>query len=44
LLIGVNLILVAYDQPGSKKRHSKGFLRWLNPTNVSPTDFPFKDQ
>jgi drug/metabolite transporter (DMT)-like permease len=43
LLIGMNLILVAYDRPGAK-RHSKGFLRWLNPTDVSPTDFPFKDQ
>lgn len=44
MLIGLNLLLVAYDQPGSTKRYSKGFLRWLNPTNVSPTDFPFKDQ
>lgn len=44
LLIGINLLLVAYDQPGSTKRYSKGFLHWLNPTDVSPTDFPFKDQ
>lgn len=44
LLIGLNLLLVAYDQPGATKRYSKGFLRWLNPTEVSPTDFPFKDQ
>jgi drug/metabolite transporter (DMT)-like permease len=44
ILIGLNLILVTYDQPGSRKRHSTGFLRWLNPTDVSPTDFPFKDQ
>jgi drug/metabolite transporter (DMT)-like permease len=44
LLIGINLLLVAYDQPGSTKRYSKGILHWLNPTDVSPTDFPFKDQ
>jgi drug/metabolite transporter (DMT)-like permease len=44
LLIGLNLLLVAYDQPGNTKRYSKGFLHWLNPTHVSTTDFPFKDQ
>ncbi len=44
LLIGINLLLVAYDKPGSTRRYSKGFLHWLNPTDVSPTDFPFKDQ
>jgi drug/metabolite transporter (DMT)-like permease len=44
MLLGINLFLVSYDQPGSHNRYSKGFLHWLNPTKVSPTDFPFKDQ
>ena len=44
LLICLNLLLVAYERPITSKRHSKGLLRWLNPTDVSATDFPFKDQ
>ena len=43
LLIGLNLLLVAYEKPTSGKRYSKGFLRWLNPPEVSTGDFPFQD-
>jgi len=42
LLIGLNLILVAYDKPPVEKRLGKGFLSWLAPPNISPTDFPFR--
>lgn len=41
LLICVNMILVAYDKPTRVKRIGKGFLSWLNPPSISPTDFPF---
>jgi drug/metabolite transporter (DMT)-like permease len=44
LLIGINLLLVAYDKPPVVKRFGKGFLHWLSPPQISPTDFPFKDQ
>jgi len=44
LLICLNLLLVAYDRPSSGKRYSKGLLRWLNPPDVSPTDFPYQDR
>jgi len=41
-LIGVNLVLVAYDKPPVEKRLGKGFLNWLAPPIISPTDFPFR--
>jgi drug/metabolite transporter (DMT)-like permease len=42
LLIGINMILVAYDKPPLEKRMGKGFLNWLAPPKISPTDFPFR--
>lgn len=42
LLIGLTLLLVAYDKPTAVKRTGKGFLYWLNSPSVSPTDFPFQ--
>lgn len=42
LLIGLNLVLVAYDKPPIEKRLGKGFLNWLAPPQISPTDFPFR--
>jgi len=42
LLIGLNLVLVAYDKPPVEKRLGKGFLNWLAPPRISPTDFPFR--
>lgn len=42
LLIGLNMILVAYDKPPVEKRLGKGFLNWLAPPKISPTDFPFR--
>jgi len=44
LLISLNLLLVAYDRPAKGKRYSKGLLRWLNPPDISPTDFPYQDR
>jgi drug/metabolite transporter (DMT)-like permease len=44
LLISLNLLLVAYDKPSSGKRYSKGLLRWINPPEVSTTDFPYQDR
>jgi len=42
LLIALNLVLVAYDKPPVEKRLGKGFLTWLAPPKISPTDFPFR--
>ncbi len=42
LLIGLNMVLVAYDKPPVIKRFGKGFLNWLTPPSISPTDFPFR--
>lgn len=43
LLLCLNMLLVAYDKPTSIKRVGKGFLSWLNPPKISPTDYPFHD-
>ena len=42
LLIALNLVLVAYDKLPVEKRLGKGFLNWLTPPSISPTDFPFR--
>lgn len=44
LLIALNLLLTAYDQPTVSKRLGRGFLSWLNPPKVSPTDLPYQGQ
>jgi drug/metabolite transporter (DMT)-like permease len=41
ILIGLNMLLVAYDKPTTVKRAGKGFLFWLNPPSISPNDYPF---
>jgi Predicted permease, DMT superfamily len=43
-LIVLNLVLAAFDKNAPQKRHARGFLRWLDPPAVHPTDFPFRDQ
>jgi drug/metabolite transporter (DMT)-like permease len=43
LLICFNLVLVIFDKPTSTKRSGKGFLYWLNPPLVNPTDSPFQE-
>jgi len=43
-LISLNLLLAAYDKPSPQKRHGQGFLRWLDPPSIHPSDFPFQDQ
>lgn len=44
LLIGLNMLLVAYDKPTAVKRTGKGFLFWLNPPSITPNDYPFQNQ
>ncbi|MHC1741223.1 MAG: DMT family transporter [Anaerolineaceae bacterium] len=43
-LISLNLFIATFDKPVPQKRQAKGFLRWLDPPSVHPTDFPFQDQ
>lgn len=43
LLICLNLVLVIFDKPTSRKRSGRGFLYWLNPPLVHPTDAPFQE-
>jgi drug/metabolite transporter (DMT)-like permease len=43
-LIILNLILAAFDKNAPQKRQATGFLRWLDPPSIHPTDFPFQDQ
>jgi len=43
LLICLNLVLVIFDKPTSRKRSGRGFLYWLNPPLVNPTDSPFQE-
>jgi drug/metabolite transporter (DMT)-like permease len=43
-LICLNLFLATFDKPSPQKRQAHGFLRWLDPPSVHPTDFPFQDQ
>ena len=37
-MLALNLVLVGIDQPPAAKRHRSGFLGWLTPARVSPTD------
>jgi drug/metabolite transporter (DMT)-like permease len=43
-LIALNLFLASFDNSSPQKRQAKGFLRWLDPPSVHPTDFPYQDQ
>lgn len=43
-LISLNLFVATFDKPSPQKRQARGFLRWLDPPSVHPTDFPFQDQ
>ena len=43
-LISLNLFVATFDRPSPQKRQARGFLRWLDPPSVYPTDFPFQDQ
>jgi len=41
LFIFASLFLLVFDSPTRVKRNGKGFLYWLNPPVVNPTDYPF---
>lgn len=43
LFISLSLILVIIDKPPTIKRKGKGFLYWLNPPAINPTDTPFQN-
>jgi drug/metabolite transporter (DMT)-like permease len=43
-LIILNLLLAGFDKSTPQKRHAHGFLRWLDPPSIHPTDFPYRDQ
>ncbi len=43
LIIGLNMLLMAYDKPTAVKRTGKGFLFWLNPPSIAPNDYPFQN-
>jgi len=40
-LLMASIILVGYDKIGAQKRHSSGWLSWLNPPKVPNTTNPF---
>ena len=42
VLICLNLIFVIFDKPTSNKRNGRGFLYWLNPPLINPTDAPYQ--
>ncbi len=43
-LIGASIVLVGFDKPTPEKRHSKGFLSWLNPASIDPNEIPWQVQ
>lgn len=44
VMLGLSMLLVGFDQPTPEKRRSTGWLAWLNPPSVSPTDLPWRSQ
>lgn len=43
-LIGASIVLVGFDKPTPEKRHSSGFLAWLNPAQIDPNDIPWQSK
>jgi len=43
-LLLVSLFLVSFDKPPTEKRKKTGWLAWLNPPKISPTDIPMQSQ
>jgi len=41
-LLMVNLLLVGFDKLPPEKRHNSGWLGWLSPPSVNPTDLPWQ--
>ena len=43
-LLSINLILVGFDQITPQKRSKTGWLAWLNPPKINPSDIPWNSQ
>ena len=43
-LLLLSLFLVSFDKPPTEKRKRTGWLAWLNPPQISPTDIPMQSQ
>ena len=43
-LLLISLFLVSFDRPPTEKRRKTGWLAWLNPPQISPTDIPMQSQ
>lgn len=43
-LLAVSLLLVGFDKITPQKRNATGWLAWLNPPKISPTDYPWNSQ
>jgi len=41
-LLMVSLLLVGFDKLPPDKRHNSGWLAWLNPPQINPTDLPWQ--
>jgi len=41
LLLFGSLFMIGFDQPVPHKRHSTGWLAWLNPPGIRPDDLPW---
>jgi drug/metabolite transporter (DMT)-like permease len=41
-LLMVSLLLVGFDSPPPDKRHTSGWLGWLSPPHVNPTELPWQ--
>jgi drug/metabolite transporter (DMT)-like permease len=44
VLLLASLFLVSFDKPPTEKRRKTGWLAWLNPPQISPTDIPMQSQ
>lgn len=44
VLLSLNLILVGLDKITPQKRSKTGWLAWLNPPKINPTDIPWNSQ
>jgi drug/metabolite transporter (DMT)-like permease len=38
-LLSISLLMVGFERISKQKRHSNGWLSWLNPPSMNPTDF-----
>ena len=43
-MLALSMLLVGFDKPTPEKRRASGWLAWLNPPSISPTDVPWRSQ